>query len=227
MSPYEYASLYNEGTYNLNPSATAVYSDEQLAAFRNGKGTDWWDSTLRNSTPQSSHNISVSGGNEKTKYYLSVGHMNQSGLLKSKDWNFNRTSVRSNISVEVVKGLTVDFQMAGRYDKRTMPFNGTGLFKDVQMALPVYSIYANDNTEYRQGPENPVQMSNKDEAGFDDRVRREFNGSIGLTWQLPWVKGLIAKALVAYDYHNREEKQWGKRIVRIPMMKHQKLIRKV
>ena len=40
--------------------------------------------------------------------------------------------------------------------------------------------------------------------------RQEFNSSLAITWKLPWVKGLMAKALVAYDYTNKEWKKWRK-----------------
>lgn len=214
MNAYEYASLYNEGVLNLDPAKSVPYNADQLAAFREGAGTDWWEATIRKAAPQTSHNLSVSGGTEKVKYFMSVGYYDQSGLLKSNDWGYNRFTVRSNISLEVVKGFTVDLQLAGKYDKREMPDNGNHIFQDIQMALPVFSIYANDNPQYWQGPENPVQMSRSDQAGFDHRTRREFNGSLGFTWQVPWVKGLTAKALVAYDYRNTHNKQWAKNIDR-------------
>lgn len=55
---------------------------------------------------------------------------------------------------------------------------------------------------------NPVHVSDSEYSGNEDRLRREFNGSLALTWKFPWVKGLIAKALVAYDYTNTEWKTW-------------------
>ncbi len=215
LNAHQYASLYNEAIYNTNQwNGVAAYTPEQLEAFRNGSvGTDWWNSTLRDTAPQTAHNLSVTGGTEKTKYYLSLGYMDQEGILKSTDWNYNRYNVRSNVSVEVVKGFTVDFQLSGRYDKRTHP-NGAGdLFRQAQMAAPTYSIYANDNPDYWQATgdkPNPVHMSYASEAGYEDRLRREFNGSVGVTWKIPYVQGLIAKALVAYDYRNTEWKSWKK-----------------
>ncbi|WP_081852473.1 TonB-dependent receptor [Prevotella sp. 10(H)] len=211
MNAYEYASAYNEAIYNTNQwNGVAAFTPEQLEAFRNGSvGTDWWDSTMRNSAPQTAHNLSVTGGTEKTKYYLSLGYMDQEGILKSTDWNYNRYNVRSNISTEVVKGLTVDFQLSGRYDKRTNPNNAWNLFGMTQMVNPTYPIYANNNPDYWHA-DNPVQMSYASEVGYEDRLRREFNGSVGVTWKIPYVKGLIAKALVAYDYRNVEEKSWKK-----------------
>ena len=81
MNAYEYASLYNEAIYNNDPWRGAnAYSQEQLTAYRNGTaGTDWWEETMRSTAPQTSHNLSVTGGTERVKYYMSVGYMDQGG----------------------------------------------------------------------------------------------------------------------------------------------------
>lgn len=213
MNPYQYASLYNEAIYNINPiGGIAAYSPEQLEAFRNGTaGTNWWDETMRSTAPQTAHNLSVSGGTEKIKYYLSAGYLQQEGILRSKDWTYKKYNVRSNISVEVAKGFTVDLQLSGLMNDRNRPSEAMELFRNTQMAVPTYSIYANDNPDYWQATgdkPNPVHMSYADNAGYEKRLRREFNSALGFTWKMPWVDGLIAKALVSYDYNNAEWKYW-------------------
>ena len=44
--------------------------------------SDWTDLMLKKYTPSHRHNINISGGNEKTKFYTSVGYVNQSGMYK-------------------------------------------------------------------------------------------------------------------------------------------------
>lgn len=215
MNAYDYATLYNEGVMNIDPhNGKAVYSDEQLESFRDGSvGTDWWDETMRSAAPQTSHSLSVSGGSKSTQYYLSLAYLDQEGLLRSKDWNYNRYNVRSNITVEVTKGLKVDLQLRGMKDRRVNPYDAGELFQQAQMANPTFPVYANNNPEYWQANgdrPNPVHMSYKDEAGYDNRDRHEFNSSLSFTWELPWVDGLQAKAMFAYDYKNDEEKKWKK-----------------
>ncbi len=215
MNAYEYASLYNEAIHNANPwRGASAYSQEQLEAYRNGTaGTDWWSETMRSTAPQTSHNLSLTGGTEKVKYYMSIGYMDQGGIIRSGDWNYQRYNVRSNLSVEVAKGLNVELRLSGRFDNRKKPYNGDNLFRSAQMAIPTYSMYANDNPDYWGAVgdmANPVHVSDSDDSGYEDRLRREFNSSLAITWQLPWVKGLMAKALVAYDYTNKEWKTWRK-----------------
>ena len=214
LNPYEYAALYNEAIYNVNPwRGQPAYSNEELTRYKAGAGTNWWAGTVRNSAPQSSHNMSVSGGTDKVTYFLSAGIMDQEGILKSKDWNYKRYNVRSNIKVEVAKGFDVELKISGRYDKRKRPFEADKLFASAQQAIPTYSQYANDNPEYWQATGNSpnvIQTSYIDHAGYENRMRRELNSSLAFTWKLPWVEGLIAKAMIAYDYTNKEWKSWGK-----------------
>ncbi|MGJ1215149.1 SusC/RagA family TonB-linked outer membrane protein [Sphingobacterium multivorum] len=215
MNAYEYASLYNEAIYNSNPyTGVPAYSQEQLDSYKNGaQGTDWWDSLVRNNAPQSSHNVSIYGGNDKVKYYNSVGYVDQGGILRSDDWNFKRYNLRSNIDLNVTPNFTVGFKVTGRLQDREKPYGGDDLFTQAQMAIPIYSIYANNNPSYWQAignMANPIHSSYIEHSGYESRLRREFNGSLDLNWKLPWIAGLSLRAMVAYDYKNSEWKTWQK-----------------
>lgn len=209
---YEYATLYNEAQQNIGISAP--YSAEDIERFKQGIGTtDWYDEVIRKVAPATYHNLSVSGGAEKVKYYFSLGLTDQKGIFRTNSFNYKKYNVRSNISAEIVKGFTVDLQLSGRLDTRMKPYEPNNIFGNIQMSKPVYSIYANDNPDYWNNPgggENPVQLSDIDNVGYDRRDRREFNGSITLNWEIPWIKGLSAKALFSYDYNNKYSRKWHK-----------------
>ena len=209
---YEYATLYNEAQQNIG--ITAPYSSDDLERFRQGIGTtDWYNEVIRKTAPATYHNLSVSGGAEKVKYFFSLGLTDQEGIYKSKSFNYKKYNVRSNISAEIVKGFTVDLQLSGRLDTRMKSYEADPLSRTIQMAKPIFPIYANNNTDYWNNPGdngNPIHLSDIDNVGYDRRDRREFNGSIALNWQLPWVKGLSAKALFSYDYNNKYSRKWYK-----------------
>ncbi|RAV27742.1 SusC/RagA family TonB-linked outer membrane protein [Sinomicrobium soli] len=217
MNAYEYASLYNEAIYNTNPwTGIPAYTVEQLESYRNGHtGTRWWDAMTRDYAPQTAHNLSVTGGTEKVKYFTSAGFLDQEGILKSEDWNYRRYNVRSNIDMEVAKGLTVSLKLSGQFDKRERPYDADNLFRQAQMAVPTYSVYANGNPNYWQAVgdmANPVHTSYSSNSGYENRMRREFNGSLALDWNIPWVEGFKARAMMAYDYRNKEWKTWQKEL---------------
>lgn len=217
MNAYEYASLYNEAIYNRNPwTGVPAYTGEQLNAYKEGSlGTDWWKETIQDYAPQASHNLSVSGGTEKVKYYTSIGYLSQEGILKSGDWNYKRYNIRSNVDVAITEQLSFSLNLSGRYDKRERPYDADNIFRQAQMAVPTYSVFANNNPDYYQAvgdKANPVHTSYIKNSGYENRMRRDFNSSVTFKWDLPWIEGLNAKALIAYDYNNIEWKTWQKEL---------------
>ena len=60
----DYAMLYNEATLNDNPTAPLMYSDSDIAAYRNGtkKSTDWYNEVFKKSAMETQHNFSINGG---------------------------------------------------------------------------------------------------------------------------------------------------------------------
>lgn len=92
--------------------------------------------------------------------------------------------------MEVAKGLNVELRLSGRFEQTAKSLTmADNLFRSAQMAIPTYSMYANDNPDYWGAVgdmANPVHVSDSDDSGYEDRLRREFNSSLAVTWQLPW-----------------------------------------
>lgn len=71
---FEYATLLNE--INTNVGGNPVYTQEDLELFRNGQdpwghpNTNWFDETIKNVSPMYRHDVSVSGGSDKFKFYV-------------------------------------------------------------------------------------------------------------------------------------------------------------
>jgi TonB-linked SusC/RagA family outer membrane protein len=81
-------------------------SDEEISAF--GKGYDWQGEGLRTAFSQS-HQISFSGGDERTKYALSGNFTDQDGILLNTD--FKRYTGRVNLEREVGKSLRLSLNI--------------------------------------------------------------------------------------------------------------------
>jgi len=95
-------------TANLTAGAS-VFADPQSFA---GKGTDWQDLIFANSTTQS-HQVSVAGGKEGTKYYISGFYIDQGGLLVNS--NQKRFGLRSNLDMKLSKKIDLGINVyAGR-----------------------------------------------------------------------------------------------------------------
>ena len=91
--PYSDRTLEDAIANPVNGVAfTRFYSDEQI---RNaGQGTDWLGLVTRDGSIQQ-HNLSVRGGSESTRYFLSGNFYEQNGIVKNS--GFERSSLRINI----------------------------------------------------------------------------------------------------------------------------------
>ena len=69
-------------------------------AYDKGGSTDWQDEVLRTGVSHN-HNVSINGGNNKTKYMASVNYMNRQGVVEGT--HLDRVNVRSLMSTKVLK----------------------------------------------------------------------------------------------------------------------------
>ncbi|HKG69394.1 MAG TPA: SusC/RagA family TonB-linked outer membrane protein, partial [Segetibacter sp.] len=94
----EYAILYNEGLKNAGQPP--LYSNPDSL----GEGTDWQKEVFR-TAPMTEVSVSSSGGSEFSKYYFSVGYLNQEGILRGS--SFNRLNLRINSSHNITPAIRV------------------------------------------------------------------------------------------------------------------------
>lgn len=111
-----------------------------------GAGTDWQDAIFR-SAPIQNHQLSLSGGNDKTQYYLSAGYMKQDGIIIGS--SFDRYSFRLNLDNKVNTWLKVgnSLTISRTYNQSLTNNNGDRYAGIVAQALrrsPTLGIYAAD-----------------------------------------------------------------------------------
>ena len=80
--------------------------------------TDWFDATFRNFAPQTQHSLSVRGGNDRVKYYISGGYLYQEPGFKNTNMDFNTLQVRSNLDAKITKDFTVSLELSTRQENR-------------------------------------------------------------------------------------------------------------
>lgn len=110
MDAYEYATAINKLNQSLGQGINSFKSPEEMAeiAANVGSYTNWEKELLRNQTPQSEHTVSISGGDEKIKFFTSLNYLSQSGITKSDCLSYDRYNYRSNVSAHFDKiGLTM------------------------------------------------------------------------------------------------------------------------
>jgi TonB-linked SusC/RagA family outer membrane protein len=103
----QYIEIYNEAATNDNATKTnPIFKRPLITEDIAGSlaDTDWVDAMMRNGVLQT-HSVSVSGGNDKTRYFVAGNYFSQQGIVKSS--NFDRLSGRVNIDSDVKSWLKV------------------------------------------------------------------------------------------------------------------------
>ena len=103
----QYATLVNE-------LAQQNGKDPFLDPSQYGKGTDWYHQTLRNALV-TNHQLSVSGGSEKSTYNFSIGYLHQQGLVKTND--FTRYTARLQNDFQVFEPLKIGYTVTASANK--------------------------------------------------------------------------------------------------------------
>jgi TonB-linked SusC/RagA family outer membrane protein len=79
MSAYEFVK-YQLDLSSITATATYLQNGKTLESYKGVQGVDWQDQILR-TAPMQSNSLSISGGNDKTRYSVSGSVFNQDGIL--------------------------------------------------------------------------------------------------------------------------------------------------
>ena len=197
----QYVEVFNEGVDNYNrQNGFTVNSSGYVKPIRNPYGdmpdTDWLDLITR--LGQSHYlDLSFSGGNAKTKYYLSGSYNYQEGVIKTND--ISKVNLKSNINHEMFKWLKVGANISGNYlHNNRIPgadLGSTIIGRAVQQR-PFDRPYKPNGGYYTGGTDelllhNAVQILSE-ETSYTDNYR--FIGSFWAEAQI--IKGLTAANIV-------------------------------
>lgn len=83
--------------------------------------TDWTDLMLKNAAFSHRHNVNISGGNEKTRFYSSVGYVSQDGIIRYADDNYQRLNTRLTVENQTTKWLKLGFKLLYNYTTQEEP----------------------------------------------------------------------------------------------------------
>ena len=213
VSAQDYMTLRNESNWqnfsnNYLVRRDPIFTQDQMQPYIDGtkQSYNWMDAVFNKTTPQQQHNLSINGGNEKLRYFLSLAYGQQEGTYKSGDYNANRWNFRSNVDAQITNRLKARVSIGAILNETNQP-NGTGwsTYKSAWLLRPDAPIYANDNPAYLNGDSgllydghNMVAEVDADYVGYNISKQRRLNGTLQLTYDIPGVKGLSAKG--SYDY---------------------------
>lgn len=94
----DWFTLLNEGLINSGASQTTITNTLNSYGYGNGVDVDWFDLTTRRGAQQQ-YNLSASGGDQKTKFFISSGYFKQIGTTLGTDLKRYTTNLRIKHSV--------------------------------------------------------------------------------------------------------------------------------
>ena len=225
----DYMQWYNKGTdmdndYNMQVGANPapyIYTQEQIDALRNGTNTnpllgntDWVGELVGKNSFSQSHSISLRGGTDKIKFFSQVGMLDQDGVVNNT--GFKRYNVRTNVDAELTKVFSVALDLGIRQTNTKTPGispDNTAylnpFYQAVRMLpnLPMYAPNGLPTAHFSNaGWVNP--LASVDQSGYQNDQSNVFQGNLTFKVKVPWIKGLEAKLMTAYDKTGNEAKSW-------------------
>lgn len=158
----QFIELYNEAANNDNATSVVkrpLIAGEYLKDFANVNHLE----EIFQVAPIHSHELSISGGSEKTQYLISGSYYGQDGIIKGTD--YNRLNVRSNISSQVKPWLKAGLNINGSYSANRMVSSSGDGYAGEGGSVVRYALFRN--------PSVPV----KDAAGEYVDLPSEYYGN--------------------------------------------------
>lgn len=208
MDVNQFATYENEINARVNGAdADPLFTPQDIAGFPN---TDWADEVLAKTSPESRTSLSVSGGSEKAKYFVSGDFIDQKGLYKSGSLGFKQYQLRSNIDVNLTDSFKLGVDLATRFGKRTAPgVNANNIYKLI-FGLPPNEIARYPNgLPARGGDEGNPILTSSNASGFDDIFTNTTTGRFTVDWKLSkLLKGLSIKGFTGFRKIETNRKTW-------------------
>jgi TonB-linked SusC/RagA family outer membrane protein len=195
----DWASLFREAQLNLG--LPPELSEEEVQNYVNGvpgyESYDWTGELIENFAPMQQHNISVNGGNDRVKYYASVGFTDQESVFRSREFDYTRHNARTNLDLAITDKLNFAIDISYQKDFIDRPTQGLdGIWTSLSTAQPRYPTWLPDRSVGSYSgfqTRNPLVQTMKEFTGFYNRHDETFTGKIEGRYELP-INGLRLNA---------------------------------
>ncbi len=177
--------------------------------------TDWIKLMIKKSAPTQQHNLSLNGGNKDVKYFVSLGYLNQDGIIDRVD--YSRYNIRSNLDAKVNEEITMSLNVSGNVASSHNPqisnFDGNGNSVSTNLMNQIITAHPYINAQTSSGKylatsiltgNNPLAA--RDLSGFNNTDNTGVQTSLSMMYDAPFLKGLSFKMVGSYDknyYHSK------------------------
>ncbi|WP_257668605.1 SusC/RagA family TonB-linked outer membrane protein [Parapedobacter tibetensis] len=209
LSAYELAEFLNESYFVGNAPASNMFSEEDLAYIRGLDVDSWYDQLWKPAIMQR-HNLSISGGGERTTFFVGGSFQNQNANYAGM--KNDKYSLRSGLTTTIVDGLKADIAFNINHNLRESQ-NQLGNETDADFYstmistpdwVPIYIDGLPVNIAGRGS--NPLAILN---SGYlESRKSQDYSINASLTWEPSFLKGFNAKFQVSQRGGNYSGEQY-------------------
>ena len=190
LAQYEYARIRSQSEVDNFSKYFGVYDDLEL--YKAQKGTDWQEELFGGVAISQQHNVSLTGGTDKTKFSFSVTNNDDEGILVGS--GYNRTYMNFKLSHEISSKFK--FDMASRFTNTITDGAGTSGGSSLRISdgintRPVNGIADqiiidptgpdDDYEQFLKSLVNPVELAAQD---YRKKIDKSFNNSVALSWNI-------------------------------------------
>ncbi len=221
VDAYTYGLALNEA--RINDGLTAAYSDNELAALRDGTypylypNVNWVDETFRNTASTDNLSVEFRGGETNFRYYAMLDLISDRGFIRNHNLNdgystqdkYVRGNLRLNLDIDLTRTTDVSVNVLGVLLENSGPGGLDSSYDSVDLWEMVYTVpsaafpitdadgvWAGSNTW--AGTSNPVAQSTG--AAYYKYHTRALYADLTIKQDIsPLVEGLGAFMKVGYD----------------------------
>lgn len=151
------------------------------------------------------YNLSVTGGNDRTRFYLGGEYTDQEAIVKTQD--FTRASLRANLDHDINKAVSISAGTSLAWTKRSLSRianSPKGILQASVHHATLLNPYNEDGSYARYGIFDNIYslIENSDHHAYGLRT----TDNLSLNWKI--AKGLQFKSSVSLDYNNYREKRY-------------------
>ncbi len=207
----DYMSGVSDSATHRSQNPNEIFWDSYGAS---NASTNWFDVWYNKAAFAQNHNVSLNGGSDRSKYFISLGYLGQDGLLKiANDW-FKRYTATAKINTNISEH--VEFNYTGRFVRESYdkPAHMNDLFyHNVSRRWPTLPVY-DPNGHYFRGAElaqmaeggrvNDIQDWNYQQGQFVFKPLPGWRITTDINYRI-FNRNQSEKILPAYvyDVHNR------------------------
>ncbi|RIH62779.1 SusC/RagA family TonB-linked outer membrane protein [Mariniphaga sediminis] len=216
----DYMTLLNEAMSNAG--LAKVFSDEAFSKYdsknypNDYSNTNWVSEIYKDHSTLYNHSLGLSGGTEKSSYYMSYGFVNQDGLIVSDPYESNRHNFKARITTDLSNWLKVDGNISyiDFYKKDAAASGTSGVFRLAQRISPLLPVMWQedrgngweDSDIYSFGAvSNPVNIAKN--SGYDKLRSRIANGIFNAELKLS--ENLNVKGQYAFNHSGNNAKKYS------------------